>query len=156
MRIAKDTVVTFHYTLNDGDGRLLDTSAGREAFAYLHGAGMIVPGLEQELEGKAVGDCLQVEVPPEQGYGQLDAGLLQRVPIERFGGQQVEEGMQFQTPDDQVWSVLEVKDGEVTLNGNHPLAGVTLHFSVEITGVRSATAEEIAHGHVHGPGGHHH
>lgn len=156
MRIAKDTVVTFHYTLNDGDGRLLDTSAGREAFAYLHGGGMIVPGLEEELEGKSAGDSLTVQVAPEKGYGEVDASLLQRVPLEKFGGQPVEEGMQFQTPDHRVWSVLEVKDGEVTLNGNHPLAGVTLHFSVEITGVRAATAEEIAHGHVHGPGGHHH
>jgi FKBP-type peptidyl-prolyl cis-trans isomerase SlyD len=156
MRITKNAVVSFHYTLNDGEGKLLDTSAGREAFAYIHGGGMIVPGLEEELEGKAKGDSMQVQVSPEKGYGTVDASLVQRVPLERFGGQQVEPGMQFQTPDHRVWSVLEVENEEVVLNGNHPLAGVTLHFSVEVTDVREATAEELAHGHVHGPGGHHH
>ncbi|MCB9183510.1 MAG: peptidylprolyl isomerase [Flavobacteriales bacterium] len=156
MRIAKNSVVSFHYTLNDGEGKLLDTSAGRDAFAYIHGGGMIVPGLEEEMEGKGKGDSLQVQVAPEKGYGVVDPQLVQRVPLDRFGDQQVEEGMQFQTPDHRVWSVMEVKDGEVFLNGNHPLAGVTLHFSVEITDVREATADELSHGHVHGPGGHHH
>jgi FKBP-type peptidyl-prolyl cis-trans isomerase SlyD len=156
MRITKNSVVTFHYTLNDSEGKLLDTSAGRDAFAYLHGGGMIVPGLEEQLEGKAKGDSMQVEVEPAKGYGEVDPQLVQRVPLDRFGGQPVEEGMQFQTPDNRVWSVLEVKDDQVVLNGNHPLAGVTLHFSVEVTDVREATAEEISHGHVHGPGGHHH
>ncbi len=156
MVIAKNSVVSFHYTLNDADGTLLDTSAGKDAFTYLQGAGQIVPGLEAEMEGKKAGDHMQVAIEPAQGYGEIDPQLLQRVPADRFGDQKVEEGMQFQTPDHQVWSVTEVKDGEVVLNGNHPLAGVTLHFSVEITEVRSATADEIAHGHVHGPGGHHH
>lgn len=156
MRITKNSVVTFHYTLNDSEGKLLDTSAGRDAFAYLHGGGMIVPGLEEQLEGKAKGDSMQVEVEPAKGYGEVDPQLVQRVPLDRFGGQPVEEGMQFQTPDNRVWSVLEVKDDQVVLNGNHPLAGVTLHFSVEVTDVREATADEISHGHVHGPGGHHH
>lgn len=156
MRITKNSVVSFHYTLNDSEGKLLDTSAGRDAFAYLHGGGMIVPGLEEQLEGKAKGDAMQVEVEPAKGYGEVDPQLVQRVPLDRFGGQPVEEGMQFQTPDNRVWSVLEVKDDQVVLNGNHPLAGVTLHFSVEVTDVREATADEISHGHVHGPGGHHH
>lgn len=156
MRITKNSVVSFHYTLNDGEGRLLDTSAGRDAFAYLHGSGQIVAGLESELEGKAKGDSMQVQVEPSKGYGEMDPSLMQKVPVEKFGDQQVEEGMQFQTPDHKVWSVVEVKDGQVFLNGNHPLAGVTLHFSVEVTDVREATADEIAHGHVHGPGGHHH
>ncbi|MBK9148588.1 MAG: peptidylprolyl isomerase [Flavobacteriales bacterium] len=156
MRIGKNSVVSFHYTLNDADGKLLDTSAGKEAFAYIHGSGMIVPGLEAEMEGKAKGDSMRVEVEPAKGYGEVDPSLLQRVPAEKFGDQAVEEGMQFQTPDHRVWSVVEVKDGTVVLNGNHPLAGVTLHFSVEVTDVREATAEEIAHGHVHGAGGHHH
>ncbi len=156
MRITKNSVVSFHYTLNDSEGKLLDTSAGRDAFAYLHGGGMIVPGLEEQLEGKAKGDSMQVEVEPAKGYGEVDPQLVQRVPLDRFGGQPVEEGMQFQTPDNRVWSVLEVKDDQVVLNGNHPLAGVTLHFSVEVTDVREATADEISHGHVHGPGGHQH
>lgn len=156
MQIKKNSVVSFHYTLNDGDGKLLDTSAGKDAFAYIHGGGMIVPGLEERLEGAKAGDSMQVQVEASKGYGDIDPNLLQRVPLDKFGGQQVEEGMQFQTPDHRVWSVLEVKDGVVVINGNHPLAGVTLHFSVEITDVREATADELSHGHVHGPGGHHH
>ncbi len=156
MVITKNTVVSFHYTLNDKDGRTLDSSAGREAFAYLHGSGAIVAGLEEVMEGKKAGDSLRVEVPPAKGYGEVDGKLLQRVPMEKFGDNKVEEGMQFQTPDHQVWSVTEVKDGQVLLNGNHPLAGVTLLFSVEVTDVREATEEELSHGHVHGPGGHHH
>lgn len=156
MVISKNSVVSFHYTLNDPDGKLLDTSAGRDAFAYIHGSGMIVPGLEEELEGKKSGDSLQVAIPAAKGYGELDEKLFQRVPVEKFGEQTVHEGMQFQTPDHQVWTVVEVKDGQVLLNGNHPLAGVTLHFSLEVTEVRDATPDELSHGHVHGPGGHHH
>lgn len=156
MQITKNAVVSFHYTLNDADGTTLDSSAGREAFAYIHGGGMIVPGLEEQLEGKKAGETLLAVVEAAKGYGEIDPQLVQRVPVDRFGGQQVEEGMQFQTPDNRVWSVLEVKDGEVVLNGNHPLAGVTLHFNVEITEVREATQEELDHGHVHGPGGHQH
>lgn len=156
MQIKKNSVVSFHYTLNDADGKLLDTSAGKDAFAYIHGGGMIVPGLEQKLEGAKAGDSMQVQVEAAQGYGEIDPSLLQRVPLDKFGGQKVEEGMQFQTPDHRVWSVLEVTDGVVVINGNHPLAGVTLHFSVEITDVRDASEEELSHGHVHGPGGHHH
>jgi FKBP-type peptidyl-prolyl cis-trans isomerase SlyD len=156
MQITKNSVVSFHYTLNDPEGKLLDTSAGRDAFAYIHGNGMIVPGLEDQLEGRKAGDSLHAVVDAVNGYGEIDPQLLQKVPVDKFGGQSVEEGMQFQTPDHRVWSVMEVKDGEVLLNGNHPLAGVTLHFNVEITDVREATAEELAHGHVHGPDGHHH
>jgi FKBP-type peptidyl-prolyl cis-trans isomerase SlyD len=156
MQITKNSVVTFHYTLNDADGKLLDTSAGREAFAYIHGGGMIVPGLEEQLEGRAAGESLLAVVDAAKGYGDIDPQLLQRVPLDKFGGQTVEAGMQFQTPDNRVWSVMEVENGDVLLNGNHPLAGVTLHFNVEITGVREATPDELAHGHVHGEGGHHH
>ena len=156
MQIKKNSVVSFHYTLNDADGKLLDTSAGKDAFAYIHGGGMIVPGLEERLEGAKAGDSMQVEVEAAKGYGEIDPSLLQRVPADKFGEQTVEEGMQFQTPDHRVWSVMEVKDGEVVLNGNHPLAGVTLHFSLEITEVRDATPDELNHGHVHGAGGHHH
>lgn len=156
MQITKNSVVTFHYTLNDADGKLLDTSAGREAFAYIHGGGMIVPGLEEQLEGRTAGESLLAVVEAAKGYGDIDPQLLQRVPLDKFGGQTVEAGMQFQTPDNRVWSVMDVENGDVLLNGNHPLAGVTLHFNVEITGVREATPDELAHGHVHGEGGHHH
>jgi FKBP-type peptidyl-prolyl cis-trans isomerase SlyD len=156
MQISKNSVVTFHYTLKDAEGTVLDSSAGREAFAYIHGGGMIVPGLEEQLEGRIAGDSLLAVVEAAKGYGEIDPEMLQKVPVDKFGGQTVEAGMQFQTPDNRVWSVIEVEDGHVVLNGNHPLAGVTLHFSVDIQGVREATAEELSHGHVHGEGGHHH
>ena len=161
MHITKNSVVSFHYTLNDADGKLLDTSAGREAFAYIHGGGMIVPGLERQLEGRQAGDSLQAVVPAAEGYGELDPSLVHKVPADRFGGQKVEPGMQFQAGTSEhgdmgVFTVISVDDGIVALNGNHPLAGVTLHFNVEITGVRQATEEELAHGHVHGEGGHQH
>jgi FKBP-type peptidyl-prolyl cis-trans isomerase SlyD len=156
MQISKNSVVTFHYTLKDAEGTVLDSSAGREAFAYIHGGGMIVPGLEEQLEGRVAGDSVLAVVEAAKGYGEIDPEMLQKVPVDKFGGQTVEAGMQFQTPDNRVWSVIEVEDGHVVLNGNHPLAGVTLHFSVDIQAVREATAEELSHGHVHGEGGHHH
>ena len=156
MRVKNNSVVSFHYTLSDADGKLLDTSAGNEAFAYLQGAHMIVPGLEQQMEGRAVGDKFKAVVEPAHGYGEFDAALLQRVPIDKFGDQRVHEGMQFQAGGHGVFTVKEVADGKVLLDGNHALAGVTLHFDVEITEVRDATADELSHGHVHGPGGHHH
>ena len=159
MQISKNSVVSFHYTLNDSEGKLLDTSAGREAFTYIHGTGMIVPGLEEEMEGRSPGENLQVAIPPAKGYGEFDPQLIHKVPQDRFGDQKVETGMQFQAGergDMGVFTVMDVEDGNVMLNGNHPLAGVTLHFNVDITDVRAATEEELAHGHVHGPGGHHH
>jgi FKBP-type peptidyl-prolyl cis-trans isomerase SlyD len=161
MHITKNSVVSFHYTLNDADGKLLDTSAGRDAFAYIQGHQMIVPGLERQLEGRQAGDKVLAVVPAAEGYGELDPSLVHKVPMDRFGGQNVEPGMQFQAGTSEhgemgVFTVISVEDGIVALNGNHPLAGVTLHFNVEITGVRAATEEELAHGHVHGEGGHHH
>lgn len=156
MQIKKNSVVSFHYALSDNDGKLLDSSHGNDPFAYLHGSGMIVPGLESRMEGKKAGDRFKAVVPPAEGYGEFNAQLLQRVPIEKFGRQKVEEGMQFQGGDHGVFTVKEVTEKHVLLDGNHPLAGVTLNFNVEVTDVREATAEELSHGHVHGPGGHHH
>ena len=108
------------------------------------------------MEGRSEGDKFVAVVSPEQGYGEFDQQLLQRVPLDRFGGQNVEAGMQFQAGEHHVVTVKEVAGNEVLIDGNHPLAGVTLNFDVEVTGVREATAEEISHGHVHGPDGHHH
>ena len=156
MLIKKNSVVSFHYALSDNDGKLLDSSHGNDPFAYLHGSGMIVRGLEIEMEGKKAGDKFKAVVPPANGYGEFDAQLLQRVPMEKFGEQKVEEGMQFQGGEHGVFTVKEVADDQVLLDGNHPLAGVTLNFNVEVTDVREATAEELSHGHVHGAGGHHH
>ena len=142
MNISNNSVVSFHYKLTDNDGTVLDSSEGREPFAYLQGVGMIVPGLESQMEGK--------------GKGEFNKDLLQQVPLDNFGGQKVEEGMQFQAGEHNVVTVREVKDGQVLVDGNHPLAGVTLNFDVEITDVREATAEELSHGHVHGEDAHHH
>ena len=149
MKISKNSVVTFHYTLNDPDGKLLDTSAGRDAFSYIQGQNMIVPGLERQMEGKAAGEKLMAVVPAAEGYGDLDPSLVHKVPADRFGDQKIEPGMQFQAGN-------EGGEMGVALNGNHPLAGVTLHFNVDIKDVREATDEELNHGHVHGEGGHHH
>ena len=159
MQITKNSVVSFHYTLNDADGKLLDTSAGRDAFAYIQGHSMIVPGLERQLEGRKAGESLLAVVSASEGYGELDPSLVHKVPKDRFGGQNVEVGMQFQAGEQGemgVFTVIGLEDDIVVLNGNHPLAGVTLHFNVEITDVREATPDELSHGHVHGPGGHHH
>lgn len=156
MSITNNSVVSFHYTLRDDEGTTLDTSDGNDAFAYIQGMGMIVPGLEQQMEGKKTGDKFKAVVPPGLGYGEFNKDLLQSVPLDKFGGQKVEEGMQFSAGGHSVFTVKEVADGKVLLDGNHALAGVTLHFDVEITEVRQATADELSHGHVHGPGGHHH
>ena len=156
MNITKDSVVTFHYTLSNNEGEVLDSSKGQDAFSYLQGSHMIVPGLESQMEGKSKGDKFKAVVNPADGYGELNMELVQKVPLDRFGDQKIEVGMQFQAGEHSVVTVREVKDGEVLVDGNHPLAGVTLTFDVEVTDVRQATADELSHGHVHGPGGHHH
>jgi FKBP-type peptidyl-prolyl cis-trans isomerase SlyD len=160
MLIAQDKVVLIHYTLTDDSGKVLDSSAAGEPLAYLHGQGNIIRGLEEALAGKRAGDKLNVRVEPAQGYGERDDKLVQQVPRRQFGGTKVQPGMQFhaQTAGGhaRVVTVTRVQGDMVTVDANHPLAGEVLHFDVEVTEVREATAEELAHGHVHGPGGHHH
>lgn len=160
MQIAKNRVVSFHYTLRDDQGNLLDASGARGPLSYLHGKNSIIPGLEQALEGKAAGDKVEVTVPPEQGYGVRSESLVQIVPRAKFTeGAEITPGMQMRATGAQgarIVTVLRVERDFVTVDANHPLAGRTLHFSVEIAEVRKATHEEIAHGHVHGAGGHHH
>jgi FKBP-type peptidyl-prolyl cis-trans isomerase SlyD len=160
MQIAENTVASFHYTLTNDAGEVLDSSRGREPLSYLHGAGHIVPGLEEAMQGRSAGDSFSVDVAAEDGYGPHHSGLVQDVPRAAFQGvDQIEPGMSFQAQTPQgVHSVVvtHVTADTVTVDGNHPLAGQTLHFSVEVTEVRAASAEELAHGHVHGPGGHHH
>lgn len=158
MQIASGHVAHFHYTLKNPQGETIDSSIGREPMAYLHGAHNIVPGLEAELEGKTTGDKVSVVVPPETGYGEKHDGLVQQVPRTAFGDQPVEPGMRFNAETDQgprMVVIAAVDDETVTVDGNHPLAGETLHFDVEITDVRVATEQEIAHGHTH-DGGHDH
>lgn len=161
MTIADKQVVSIHYTLTDDDGETLDSSAGRDPLTYLHGAQNIIPGLEHALTGKDVGDQLQVTVQPVDAYGEFNDELVQTVPREAFEGiDQVEPGMQFEARSPEGGSsivmVKEVSDQGVVVDGNHPLAGQTLHFDVTVEEVRAATDEEVAHGHVHGPDGHQH
>lgn len=157
MQIAQNAVVSFHYTLTNNEGEVLDSSEGREPLAYIHGAGNIVPGLEKELDGKTSGDELKVAVSPEEGYGEVQEALVQEVPREAFQGvADIEAGMQFQAQTQGgplMVTVTKVEGDTVTVDGNHPLAGETLNFDVQITNVREASAEELEHGHVHGEGG---
>jgi len=160
VEIGADRVVTIHYTLKDDQGKVLDSSAGGEPLAYIQGHGNLVVGLEKALEGKEDGARLAVVVSPEEGYGKHDAALIQRIPKRSLqGAGQVQKGMQFQARTDdgmRVFTVTAIVGDMVTLDGNHPLADQTLHFDVEVVGVRAATPEELEHGHVHGAGGHHH
>jgi FKBP-type peptidyl-prolyl cis-trans isomerase SlyD len=160
MKIAHEKVVSIHYTLTNKEGTVLDSSSGSEPLAYLHGFGNIIPGLENALEGKEMGEKLSVTVEPEQGYGARDAQLVQAVPRSAFKGvDELAPGMQFQAQGPQgarLVVVTQVAEDVVTVDANHPLAGQTLHFEVEVSEVREATAEELEHGHVHGPHGHHH
>ncbi|USZ15321.1 peptidylprolyl isomerase [Moraxella sp. FZLJ2107] len=158
--IANDTVVKFNYTLTNDKGETLDQSQG-EPLAYLHGHHNIIPGLEKEMTGKKAGDKFKVTVKPEEAYGEYIAEAVQEVPRANFQGvDNIEVGMQFQSQTDDghvmLVTVKDVNDEVVVVDGNHPLAGVELTFDVEIVEVRAATADEIAHGHAHGVGGHHH
>lgn len=160
MQIASQRVVLMHYTLTNDKGETLDSSSGGEPLAYLHGTGNIIPGLEKALEGKQAGDKLQVKVSPAEGYGERDASLIQQMPRRAFKGVgDLHVGMQLQTQGPQgmrVITITKMAGDMVTVDGNHALAGETLNFDVEIIEVRAASAEEMSHGHVHGPGGHHH
>ncbi len=159
MNISENCVASFHYTLTDGTGKVLDSSEGQDPLSYLHGASNIIPGLEEALAGKQVGDKLQVAVPAAQAYGLRNDDLIQELPSSMFSGiDQIEVGMEFHAETEhglQVVTVTKVDGDQVTIDGNHPLAGVDLNFDVEITEVRAATEDELSHGHVHSAGCHH-
>ena len=153
LAVADNMVVSIHYTLKDEEGTVIDSSEGAEPLTYLHGSGNIIPGLEHAMLGKAAGDSLQVVVEPGQGYGEYQAELLQVVPKSAFEGvEAIEVGMAFmaQTPDGSQRRIVvrDVDGDDVTVDGNHELAGVDLHFSVDIMSVREATAEERSQGQV--------
>lgn len=160
MQIAKNKVVSINYTLTDDAHNVIDSSDGAEPLTYLHGSQNIIPGLENALTGKSVGDKLKVTVAPEEAYGERLEDMVQVVPRDRFEPDaELEVGMQFQTPTEDSVSIVtitKVDADNVTVDANHPLAGLTLLFSVEVVSVRDASAEELSHGHVHGAGGHHH
>lgn len=153
-------VVTFHYTLRDPNGRVLDSSAGGEPISYLEGAGQIIDGLDEQLRFAAAGEKTRVTVPAKKAYGERDPAQVQRVkrallPVDG----ELKIGDQFQTDSDRyapVVTVQAIEGDEVLLDANHPLAGVDLTFDVEIVAVRAPTQSEIEHGHAHGPGGHAH
>ena len=159
MSIKKDSVVTFNYTLKDDANEVIDSSAEGEPLAYLQGHGNLVPGLERELEGKNAGDKLSVKVAPADGYGEHSRELIQKVPRRALKGiAKITVGMRLHAQTEQgprPVTVTAVTGDMVTIDGNHPLAGKNLNFDIEIVDVRDATEEELAHGHVHGPGGHH-
>lgn len=155
MQITKNKVASIHYTLRDNEGTVIDSSDGRDPLHYLHGAGNLIVGMEEGLEGKSKGEKLNLKISPEKGYGEKDENLVQQVPRAAFGGQEVKEGMRFSTNQGGVVTVTHVGLESITVDGNHPLAGVELNFDVEVMDVRNATSEELSHGHVHGPGGHH-
>jgi FKBP-type peptidyl-prolyl cis-trans isomerase SlyD len=155
MNITKDKVAAIHYTLRDSQGNVLDSSQGSDPLYYLHGANNLIPGMEEGLEGRVKGDVFKIDVTPEKGYGRRDDSLVGEVPRNAFGQADIQVGMQFQANDGQVVTVTNVSPDTVTVDGNHPLADQDLHFDVEIIEVRDASADELSHGHVHGPGGHH-
>jgi len=159
MAITAQHVVTIEYTLTDDEGRTIDTSQGRDPLSYLHGAGNIVPGLEKALEGQDVGADFKVSIPPEEGYGAYQAGFVRNVPVRKLPNGRAQAGQRVRldtSAGPHIFTVKSVKGDYAQLDGNHPLAGKTLHFQVKVVGVRAPTADELAHGHVHGPGGHGH
>ncbi|MCP3428942.1 FKBP-type peptidyl-prolyl cis-trans isomerase [Opacimonas viscosa] len=156
MNIAQNTVVTMHYTVSTTDGTEIDSSRSGEPMMHLQGSQYLIKGLEDSLLGKTVGDKYEIEVSPENAYGERHEQLVQTVPKTLFGDNEVNVGMTFraQTDDgEQTVMVIDATEEEVVVDGNHPLAGVELKFDVEILDVRAATDEEIAHGHAHAPGG---
>lgn len=160
MQIAKNKVVTIDYVLTDEKGNLLD-EAKDGTFAYLHGSHNIIPGLEEALEGKRAGESAVVSVSPTKGYGVRNDALIQAVDRSQFQEDTaLVVGMQFHAQSneghDSVATITQIDGDKITIDSNHPLAGVNLHFKVDIINVRDANHEEASHGHVHGPEGHHH
>ena len=160
MKIAENKVALIDYTLRDNDGEMIDSSEGAGPLAYLHGAGNIVEGLEEALIGKKAGDKVKASIEPAKAYGERYEDMKQEVPKKLFGGvENIEVGMQFQSETDEgpvLVTVMGISEEMVTVDGNHPLAGVHLNFDVTVREVREPTAEELEHGHVHGEGGHQH
>ncbi|HEY3326854.1 MAG TPA: peptidylprolyl isomerase [Novimethylophilus sp.] len=160
MKIAMNTVVSISYELRDGDGALLDSSADHPV-SYLHGGyDGIFPKVEEELHEKSIGDTLELTLEPTDAFGDYDEELVQIEPASAFPSEQLEVGMQFEGEDQHgdviLYTVTDIADGKVVVDGNHPWAGERLQFKCTVTGVRPATKEEINHGHTHGEGGHHH
>lgn len=156
MIISNDTVVTLHFTVSTTDGTQIDTSRDGDPMAVLQGSHYLIKGLEDAMEGKKAGDAFKMDIEPALAYGDRHDELVQMVPKSMFEGMEVEVGMTFRATTDegeQSVMIIDETDDEVVVDGNHPLAGVTLNFDVEILEVRAATEDEKAHGHAHEPGG---
>jgi FKBP-type peptidyl-prolyl cis-trans isomerase SlyD len=161
MQIGNETVVTIHYTLTDDKGTILDSSVGEEPLSYVHGTGRMVPGLENALQGKSAGDAFKVAVTPADGYGERDEDLVQKVPRKEFPVDDVEVGMHFQTRnghESRIVTVMAADAESITIDANHPLAGATLNFDVQVVEVRAATPEDLqpSCGSCESCSGHHH
>lgn len=160
MQIAKNTVVSLSYEMFDGEGKVLDQTAD-EPMVYLHGGyDGIFPLVEEKLQGKSVGDVVDIDLVAEDAFGEHDEDLVRVEPKNVFP-EEVKVGMMFETDDPEtgeiiLFTVTRMDGDEVTIDGNHPLAGQTIRFRCTVTEVRAATTEELSHGHVHGPHGHHH
>ncbi len=159
MQVADNMAVSIHYTLTNDEGEVLDSSIGDEALVYLHGTGNIISGLEDALYGKAVGDKFKVRIAAEDAYGEQSDEMIQVIPREMFEGiDEIELGMQFHADlgsgAGEV-TVVKIEGDQITIDGNHALAGVPLTFDVEVVEIRPSTKEEMSHGHIHGAGCHH-
>ena len=155
--IGKNSVVSVNYKLTDDEGKVLDSSDGSKPLMYLHGAGNIIPGLEKALVGKGEGDSLKVRIEPAEAYGEVNPDGIKTIERAAFEGvESIEAGMMFEakSPDGKTQQIMvkKVEGDEVTIDINHPLAGVALNFDIQIVGVREATKEELDHGHTHEDG----
>jgi len=153
VKIENNRAVQIHYTLKDDQGEILDSSMDRGPLPYIHGVGALIPGLESELLGKEAGEKFTAVIAPENGYGEYDEGYVFQVGASEFEeDDEIEVGMQIQLDTENgpsIATITKIEGEEVTLDLNHPLAGVSLHFDVEVIEVREATKEELDHGHVH-------
>lgn len=164
MKIGDNTVPSIDYELTDADGQLVESTKDESPLTYLHGANTIIPGLEAALTGKQAGDEFELSIPPDDAYGEFDAELRQVIPKEQFEEVgEIEVGMQLQVPSDDddddeylIITITEIGEDTVTVDGNHPMAGETLNFKIQVRDVREATPQEIEHGHAHGSDGHDH
>ena len=161
MNISKKCVVSFHYTLTDGSGKVLETTEGQEPMVYLHGADNIMPSLEKALSGKTAGDKLHVSILAAEAFGLHNDAMVQELPLDMFSNfGKLEVGMEFDVDTtghgEQIAVITKIDGDKVYLDGNHELAGVDLTYDIEITDVRAASEDEIKHRHAHGAGGHHH
>lgn len=159
MPIAKDSVVSIDFTLTDDKGTEIDSTTGQDPLVYLHGQGSLLPAIEQALEGKSVGDSVSLTLEPELAYGTRDESQVNLMPLSELPeDEEIVVGMQFHAEEEdgpRLVTISKIDGDQVTVDGNHPLAGQTLSFEIEVADIRAATADELTHGHVHGPGGAH-